>query len=214
MDKILVKLDAEGKVAKYPYTYQELRKEFPLTSFTGEETSEELADFQVAIVHPTEQPEASLLEEVFEVLPTKELRKWKQTWQVVDADDEVLETRRVKLVEKYYNRINTWKNAEEQKLGVFPYGGTLWDGGLLVQHKLELILKAGANGLPAGFFWTSHDNTDVPFSFEDLTNFYSAHVQFLIKQGWEIHAKQRQLKKKLEKATILELMNFRLPDEE
>lgn len=88
--------------------------------------------------------------------------------------------------------INAWRDEQEQALIVFEHGGHQWDGGLVVRQRLQPVIALAA--LPEGFYWTAADNVDVPMTLTELGDLNAAHEAAIVARGWQIHARQRQMK--------------------
>lgn len=97
---------------------------------------------------------------------------------------------------KVRSQINQWRNRQEQGSLIFEYDGRSWDGGLKVRDRLKPTLNQPA--LPAGFFWTSADDEDVPMTMAELIELDAAHEAAIVSKGWEIHARQREMKAEIE----------------
>lgn len=90
------------------------------------------------------------------------------------------------------DRINAWRDEQEQALIVFDHGGRQWDGGLVVRQRLQPVIALAA--LPEGFYWTAADNVDVPMTLAELRDLNAAHEAAIVTRGWQIHARQRAMK--------------------
>lgn len=77
-------------VIKYPYTFFDLMKDNPNTSFPLEATDELLAEWGVFTVTPTEKPQVTVNETGIEDTPILDnnTSKWVQTWIVKQATSE------------------------------------------------------------------------------------------------------------------------------
>lgn len=58
------------------------------------------------------------------------------------------------------------------------HDGRAWDGGLIVRQRLQPVVSLPA--LPSGFFWTDHDNNDVPVTLSELRDLSDAHEVALV----------------------------------
>ena len=98
-------------------------------------------------------------------------------------------------IESADRTINAWRDSQESAAILFEHAGHHWDGGLRVRARLQpAVGTARLAGLPPGFAWTDADNTDVPMSVADLVALDAAHELALTRQGWKIHARQREMK--------------------
>lgn len=108
--------------------------------------------------------------------------------------------------------INQWRDQQERAAIVFDHAGHRWDASLQVRDRLNATLGSlNAYGLPAGFFWTDADNIDVPMTQLELQALAEAHERASFARGWQIHARQRELKRQVDAANAEELASFR-PD--
>ncbi|WP_297572551.1 DUF4376 domain-containing protein [uncultured Deefgea sp.] len=94
-------------------------------------------------------------------------------------------------------KINAWRDQQEQKGFVFRYDEHTWDGGVAVATRLQNSVKMPA--LSDGFYWTDADNVDVPMTLEQLQQLNAAHDQAIFNQGFRIHDRQRTMKAEVEK---------------
>ncbi|WP_148716683.1 DUF4376 domain-containing protein [Chitinolyticbacter meiyuanensis] len=109
-------------------------------------------------------------------------------------------------------QINYWRDTQERAAIVFDHAGHRWDASLQVRDRLNATLGSlNAYGLPAGFFWTDADNIDVPMTQLELQALAEAHERAIFARGWQIHARQRELKRQVDAANAEELASFR-PD--
>lgn len=106
------------------------------------------------------------------------------------------------LKDEAYEKIQKWRNQQENSSFVFQHAGRNWDAGLVVRQRLQPVL--GLSALPAGFFWTDADNNDVPITMPELIALSAAHEQALVLKGFEIHAQQRALKNAVLASTSIE----------
>lgn len=89
-------------------------------------------------------------------------------------------------------QIEKWRDQQEHEGLTFTHDGRAWDGGLIVRQRLQPVVSLPA--LPPGFFWTDHDNNDVPVTLSELRELSAAHEVALVTRGFEIHARQRAMK--------------------
>lgn len=101
--------------------------------------------------------------------------------------------------EKKRAEIEAWRDAEEQAAIVFTHAGRDWDGGLRVRQRLQPVIALPE--LPEGFFWTDHDNNDVPVTLADVQALNVAHEAALVLRGWQIHTRQREMKEEVASLT-------------
>ncbi|BCL75378.1 hypothetical protein JHS3_11140 [Jeongeupia sp. HS-3] len=105
--------------------------------------------------------------------------------------------------------INQWRDRQEQGVIQFEHAGHRWDGGLKVRDRLNTTLGTlKAYGVPDDFFWTSADNIDVPMTHLELQALYEAHERAVFYQGWQIHQRQRELKRQVDAADAVWLQTF------
>ena len=102
--------------------------------------------------------------------------------------------------------IASWRTRQENTEVTFELNGRTWDAGLRSRTRIEPLLKL--KQLPVGFFWTDHDNNDVPVTMEELRAIGDAMNDTIVARGFAIHARQRQMKAELEDMTAEELMAF------
>ncbi|WP_288843935.1 DUF4376 domain-containing protein [uncultured Deefgea sp.] len=105
------------------------------------------------------------------------------------TDEELRQT----VVEK----INLWRDQQEQTGFLFDHAEHTWDGGVAVATRLQNSVKMPE--LPAGFYWTDADNVDVPMTHLQLKQLNAAHDQAIFAQGFRIHDRQRTMKAEVEK---------------
>lgn len=85
-------LITDGVVTEYPYSFGQLKKDNPQTSFPHKPTDEQLAEWGVYPVKKTPKPNAGPKDNVVELNPVLASGEWVQTWQVVAASpDEIAE---------------------------------------------------------------------------------------------------------------------------
>lgn len=95
---MLCALIKNGSVASYPYSYEQLKRDNPKSSFPRGLSPDQLRDFlvqrDVHEVTPTEKPEFDpIKQDIAEANPVKKRGKWVQAWEVVDVSDEEAEQR-------------------------------------------------------------------------------------------------------------------------
>lgn len=103
-------------------------------------------------------------------------------------------------------KIATWRSRQEATEVTFEYAGRTWDAGLRSQTRIEPVLNLPT--LPGGFFWTDHDNNDVPVTMTQLREIGEAMNVAIVTRGFAIHARQRQMKEQIETLTAEELLAF------
>jgi hypothetical protein len=72
----------DNKVEKYPYSFMDLRCNYPNTSFPEEMTMELYNEFNVYEVLPTPQPSISDNQILGEGTPEFDGKNWIQTWRI------------------------------------------------------------------------------------------------------------------------------------
>lgn len=117
---LMLKLDAQGAVAKYPYQPGDLLRDHPNTSFALPPDPSDLADFGVHAVAETERPAIVAAQNVTEAMPALVDGVWTQQWTVSDASAPEIAARRQALVDgidaacaAIYTRVGRF--AEEYK---------------------------------------------------------------------------------------------------
>lgn len=99
-----------------------------------------------------------------------------------------------------------WRAQQENTEVTFKHTERTWDAGLKSQSRIEPLLKLDA--LPEGFFWTDHDNNDVPVTMDELRAIAVAMNLAIVERGFAIHQRQREMKLQLESMTAEELLAF------
>lgn len=101
--------------------------------------------------------------------------------------------------------INTWRDNQERENLLFDHDGQQWDGGVDSKNRMDetLALANALGGLPADFFWTTADNQDIPMDLPTLQALAGALAAARGLRGFDIHARQRQMK-----AEVAELTNI------
>ena len=94
----LLKTDATGAIAQYPYALGDLMADHPSTSFALPLNPSDLADFGVHAVAEVPAPEATIEQTVTEAAPWLVDGVWTQSWAVTDAAPELVAERRRALV--------------------------------------------------------------------------------------------------------------------
>ncbi|MFP2768019.1 DUF4376 domain-containing protein [Oceanisphaera sp. KMM 10153] len=92
--------------------------------------------------------------------------------------------------------INQWRDAQEAENLQFEHGGHQWDGGTASKNRMAETLALGnaLAALPAGFFWTSAADVDVPMTLTELQALADSMAAARGLRGFEIHSRQRQMK--------------------
>ncbi|EKS6155807.1 DUF4376 domain-containing protein [Salmonella enterica] len=104
--------------------------------------------------------------------------------------------------EAKHAEINAWRDNQENRNIIFTLNGHRWDCGKASQSRLSPVVAVAKSGaLPAGFFWTDADNTDVPVTADELVALEAAMQQNMVIQGFKIHERQRQMKEEVDKLT-------------
>ncbi|MDN0075603.1 DUF4376 domain-containing protein [Crenobacter sp. SG2303] len=105
--------------------------------------------------------------------------------------------------------VTQWKEAQIAAGTVFEFDGHRWDGGLTVRYQMASTIAAAEQiGLPTGFFWTDADDRDVAVTLDQLKALQSAHELAMVARGWEIHARQREMKREVAEMTLEQLAEF------
>ena len=84
-----------GAVSIYPLTLRELRR---LSKTSPRPSDEDLAEYDVVVVQPTEKPAATVLQKVVELDPVDVGGVWQQAWSVVDLDAGEITERRAAML--------------------------------------------------------------------------------------------------------------------
>lgn len=103
-------------------------------------------------------------------------------------------------------KIEQWRDTQEKNSIIFTHNGRSWDGGLKVRQRLQPVIALET--LPAGFFWTDHDNNDVPMTLQELRDLNAEHEVALVTRGFEIHALQRRMKSEISEMQVEQLLTF------
>lgn len=103
--------------------------------------------------------------------------------------------------------IQTWRDGEERIGVVFDHDGRMWDGDDASLARLQGAIGGGLGSVP-GFFWTDHDNEDVPMDGEALDALLVAMQAARAHRGFEIHQRQRAMKEAVAGMSAADLMQF------
>lgn len=103
-------------------------------------------------------------------------------------------------------QVNAWRTRQENTEVTFHHAGHVWDAGLRSKARIEPLLEL--DDLPAGFFWTDHDNNDVPVTMDELRAIGAAMNLTIVDRGFAIHQRQREMKQQLESMSAEELLAF------
>lgn len=95
---LMLKLNSDGTIDRYPYPLGDLMADNPNTSFALPPAPADLADFGVHAVAEVPAPEATIEQTVLEVAPELVGGVWTQSWAVTDAAPELVAERRQALV--------------------------------------------------------------------------------------------------------------------
>lgn len=109
--------------------------------------------------------------------------------------------------------IEAWRDAQEQSRLTFIctlFPGIIWDLDRGSKSRLDYAYEAAMMGaLPPGFFWTNADNLDVPMTPEQLIQFRAEMGTALVARGFQIHARQRQMKQDISiMSSVEEIQNY------
>lgn len=77
-----------GKIEKYPYTAEDIRKDFPNTSFCVPLTTEVAQEFGFVQVEPTAPPAITYTQQLEEDSPALVGGVWTQVWKIVNIPAE------------------------------------------------------------------------------------------------------------------------------
>lgn len=95
-----------------------------------------------------------------------------------------------------HSEINSWRDDQEDANLLFEHSGHQWDGSTASKNRMAETLALGdaLGSLPAGFFWTSAADVDVPMTLAELQALADAMAAARGLRGFEIHARQRAMK--------------------
>ena len=97
------------------------------------------------------------------------------------------------------NEINQWRDAQEASpKEIVTVNGTEWDANPSARSRIESTLSG--DYLPP--FWTDANDVDQPITLDVLKAVHTAIVQ----RGFEIHARQREMKAEIEQITDFETL--------
>lgn len=88
-----VKINSVGQIEKYPYTFTDLRNDFPHTSFPMPLEENTLVGLNIFYVSATDQPSGDHTKNVVEDNPVVENGKWVQSWKIVNATQEEIKVK-------------------------------------------------------------------------------------------------------------------------
>ena len=84
---VYVLLNDDGAVERYPYSFWDLRDDYPNVSFPRDPAAEVLEDYNVRIVTLTTPPEVAYNQDLSESVALLD-GVWTQQWSLVDASAE------------------------------------------------------------------------------------------------------------------------------
>lgn len=96
---LMLKLNSDGTIARYPYALGDLMADNPNTSFALPLNPADLADFGVHEVAQVAAPEATIEQTVIEAAPELVDGVWTQSWAVAEAAPELVAERRQALAD-------------------------------------------------------------------------------------------------------------------
>lgn len=92
------------------------------------------------------------------------------------------------------NEINQWRHTQEANTDeIVTENGIEWDANPLARSRIESTLSS--DYLPP--FWTDANDVDQPITLDVLKAVHTA----IVKRGFEIHARQREMKAEIEQIT-------------
>ncbi|SOE48117.1 DUF4376 domain-containing protein [Orrella dioscoreae] len=103
--------------------------------------------------------------------------------------------------------IQAWRDGEERIGVVFDHDGRMWDGDDASLARLQGAIGGGLGAVP-DFFWTDHDNEDVPMDGEALDALLVAMQSARAQRGFEIHQRQRAMKEAVATMSTADLAAF------
>ena len=129
---------------------------------------------------------------------------YREQMAAVTGENETAEIAR----ERKLAEISRWRDEQENAGVIFEWHGHRWDGGKAARSRLSPVTAvAQAGALPEGFFWTDVDNRDVRLTAEELVQLDGAMLQAMVRRGFKIHERQRQMKEAVERLTGTEEIN-------
>lgn len=133
--------------------------------------------------------------------------KWGEVTPFV-ATAEMLEKARQQKLEE----IGNWRDEQENNGVIFEWNGHRWDGGKVAKARLSPVMSvADSGGLPDDFFWTDADNQDVAVTASSLKALDQAMTVAMVRRGFEIHRRQREMKEAVEAMnTLQEIRAYRV----
>jgi hypothetical protein len=139
-------------VIKFPYSFAELRKANPATSFPSSFSDKELAQWGVFPVLEKAPPTCDpATEEVKQVNPTLVSGKWTQTWSVTKVSPEDAEQRlKQQSAEMRYERNQRLTASDWTQLADAPVDAALWSS-----YRQELRDVTKQSGFPWAVQWPS-----------------------------------------------------------
>lgn len=166
---MLIKLNENNEIVKYPFTYNELRANFKNISFPEESslTNDILATFNVSIVKSTEIPTLSVFQDVKEVTPLFVDNQWTQTFSITEKDIEEKQSIKQNL------QMNKWYEIQEQREKLrttsVPVGDNLFhaDDSSRIQY---IGMKLLGSDFPIGIMWKTKTGAFVEMTLELVNN--------------------------------------------
>lgn len=140
---LLVQIDNENNVVKYPYTLRELYQDFPATSFPEIITESALEGKNVYIVEKTQKPSVdSYTKYAKDSAVLQKDGLWKQEWNVVNLTQEQAE----KNVRDARN--NLLSSSDWTQVNDAPVNQTVWS-----TYRQELRDIPQQSGFPYNINW-------------------------------------------------------------
>lgn len=108
---LLVKLDENNNVVQYPYSFAELRADYPYISFPRNLNIDSLQGLNVGIVESVPKPSVDPINEnVWEINPVLFNNKWEQCWDVRQRSEEQKQKVLQLISDNYGAAINRYLN--------------------------------------------------------------------------------------------------------
>lgn len=156
---MLVKLTQGNEIAHYPYQFSDLQRDNPNTGFPIDLSGADLAEFNAAVIQPTQSPAFNAgTERVVETTPELVGGKWLQRWSVEPLPSE---EKRTKAKEQ--------RTLTVERIKVTTQAGNTFDGDEVSQGRMaRAILALSTNAAPS-VNWVLADNSVIQATQAELT---------------------------------------------
>ncbi len=179
---------------KYPRTMSQIKLEYPDVTLGHNPNAEQLLVVEHARINDVPQlTHDHKKERVKEGTPVESEGEWFQSWEIIDLTTEQLK----EIKKQKRNKINKTRDADFKNMTV-DYNGHAIDAHEKARHEFNgvvtTIVLSRQAGQPDGTrIWTTADDQDVEFTFDDIIN-----IGILISEKYSaIHKKSRTDKKAL-----------------